>query len=155
MGAEGMNEPAFSWTEERVETLKALWAERRSATVIAERLGAPSRNAILGKINRMGLSQSRPPALPRPPRPPRVRRRAPFRPPAVMPSPPKDSPAASPAPARPCSLLELTNESCRYPVSPEGEAYLFCAALEADFAKGIPYCRACCRIAYRRPGERE
>ncbi len=150
-----MNEPAFAWTEPRVEQLKALWAERVSATVIAERLGAPSRNAILGKINRMGLSKSRPPPPPKPPRPPRVRRRAKFRPPASIQPAPKPAPPRAPAPARPCSLLELTNESCRFVVSGDGPPFMFCNTAEADFHNGVSYCSQHARIVYRRPGERE
>lgn len=45
----------MSWTEERVEQLKALWTEGLTATQIAERLGGLSRNAVLGKVNRLGL----------------------------------------------------------------------------------------------------
>lgn len=42
------------WTEERIETLKALWMEGLSASEIAKKLGGVSRNAVLGKTHRMG-----------------------------------------------------------------------------------------------------
>src|SRR6187399_1191269 len=47
---------SMSWTEERVELLKKLWAEGRSASQIAGRLGSVTRNAVIGKVHRLGLS---------------------------------------------------------------------------------------------------
>ena len=44
------------WTEERVELLKKLWAEGISSAEIAVKLGGVSRNAVIGKIYRLGLS---------------------------------------------------------------------------------------------------
>lgn len=55
------------WTEERVELLKKLWADGLSATEIEKRLGGVTRNAVLGKINRLGLSNTRKKALTPPP----------------------------------------------------------------------------------------
>ncbi len=46
----------MSWTEERVEILKKLWAEGKSASQIAKELGGVTRNAVIGKIHRLGLS---------------------------------------------------------------------------------------------------
>src|SRR5438067_593633 len=43
------------WTEEAIEVLKLLALEGRSASVIAAALGAPSRNAVIGKANRIGI----------------------------------------------------------------------------------------------------
>ncbi len=145
-----MNEPAFTWTDERVELLKALWDLQWSSSRIADRLGAPTRNTVLGKIFRLGLSR------PRPPPKPRVKRvRVRVRKPAANQPAEKRAPAATPAPARPCSLLEFTDETCRYPISDDGPPYVFCGALEADMSNGRPYCLMHARIAYRRPGERE
>lgn len=44
------------WTEERVEYLKKLWADGLSASDIARELGGTSRNAVIGKVHRLGLS---------------------------------------------------------------------------------------------------
>lgn len=49
----------MEWTEERVETLKGLWKNGYTARQIAERLGGVTRNAVIGKAHRLGLS-SRP-----------------------------------------------------------------------------------------------
>jgi len=46
----------MSWTTERVELLKKLWSEGLSASQIAGRLGSVTRNAVIGKVHRLGLS---------------------------------------------------------------------------------------------------
>jgi GcrA cell cycle regulator len=47
------------WTDHRVEQLKKLWNDGKSASQIADDLGDVSRNAVIGKAHRLGLS-SRP-----------------------------------------------------------------------------------------------
>jgi GcrA cell cycle regulator len=49
-------EPVMSWNDERVEQLKKLWSEGLSASQIAGRLGGVTRNAVIGKVHRLGLS---------------------------------------------------------------------------------------------------
>lgn len=44
------------WNDERVELLKKLWSEGLSASQIAGRLGEVTRNAVIGKVHRLGLS---------------------------------------------------------------------------------------------------
>ena len=46
----------MSWTDERVETLKKMWGEGHSASQIAKELGGVTRNAVIGKVHRLGLS---------------------------------------------------------------------------------------------------
>ncbi len=46
----------MSWTEERVELLKKMWGEGQSASQIAKELGGVTRNAVIGKVHRLGLS---------------------------------------------------------------------------------------------------
>ena len=46
----------MSWTDERVELLKKLWMEGHSASQIAKELGSVTRNAVIGKVHRLGLS---------------------------------------------------------------------------------------------------
>jgi GcrA cell cycle regulator len=50
------NGAAMSWTDERVETLKHMWSEGKSASQIAKELGGVTRNAVIGKVHRLGLS---------------------------------------------------------------------------------------------------
>lgn len=91
----------MSWTDERVETLKKMWAEGQSASQIAKELGGVTRNAVIGKVHRLGLSNratgtpakeetaSEPPAAaapraeapPRPAEPPRAAEAKPAAPP--------------------------------------------------------------------------
>ncbi|MEL6168275.1 MAG: GcrA family cell cycle regulator [Pseudomonadota bacterium] len=46
----------MSWTDERVEQLKKMWGEGQSASQIAKELGGVTRNAVIGKVHRLGLS---------------------------------------------------------------------------------------------------
>jgi GcrA cell cycle regulator len=47
----------MSWTDERVELLSRLWLEGRSASQIATALGGGlTRNAVIGKVHRLGLA---------------------------------------------------------------------------------------------------
>jgi GcrA cell cycle regulator len=60
---------SLSWTDERIDRLKELWSQGRTASHIAEELGGVSRNAVIGKAHRLGL-QSRPsPVKPNEPAP--------------------------------------------------------------------------------------
>jgi GcrA cell cycle regulator len=47
----------MSWTEERIDRLKTMWAKGATASQIAEELGGVSRNAVIGKAHRLGLEQ--------------------------------------------------------------------------------------------------
>ncbi|MEO6433977.1 MAG: GcrA family cell cycle regulator [Sphingomicrobium sp.] len=47
----------MSWTDERIERLKKMWAAGSTASQIAEDLGGVSRNAVIGKAHRLGLEQ--------------------------------------------------------------------------------------------------
>ena len=115
----------MSWTDERVETLKKMWAEGQSASQIAKELGAVTRNAVIGKVHRLGLSNRVGPGgreegeeaeLPTPaptPEPPRAPAPEPVRaaepaPRPVAPTPPPVVPApvaaAAPAPLLPIPL---------------------------------------------------
>ncbi|MEP3345693.1 MAG: GcrA family cell cycle regulator [Litoreibacter sp.] len=46
----------MSWTDDRVEVLKKMWGEGKSASQIAKELGGVTRNAVIGKVHRLGLS---------------------------------------------------------------------------------------------------
>src|SRR5258705_3982509 len=58
----------LTWTDDRVEQLKKLWEGGLSASQIAAELGNVTRNAVIGKVHRLGLSgpaKSPAPAAPR------------------------------------------------------------------------------------------
>ncbi len=97
----------MSWTDERVETLKKMWSEGgQSASQIAKELGGVTRNAVIGKVHRLGLSNraggtAEPAAAP--PRPSRSRpRRSPRskRSPRLPQPPPPRAPSQSPPPCQ-------------------------------------------------------
>lgn len=46
----------MSWTDDRVDLLKKMWGEGQSASQIAKELGGVTRNAVIGKVHRLGLS---------------------------------------------------------------------------------------------------
>ena len=47
------------WSEDRVERLKVLWADGLSASQVAKQLGGVTRNAVIGKVHRLGLAGRR------------------------------------------------------------------------------------------------
>ncbi|AZS19199.1 GcrA family cell cycle regulator [Caulobacter sp. FWC26] len=150
------------WSEVRVARLKALWAEGLSASRIAAVLGAVSRNAVIGKIHRLGLAGRVPPAPPggRATIPPRVRRPgkrpSPPRPPAG-PRPPGGAPARSAARPRATAVLveavglaadlcALPRGGCHWPLGdPKHPDFSFCG----QAAPRPPYCAAHRARAYR------
>jgi GcrA cell cycle regulator len=71
----------MSWTDERVENLKKMWTEGKSASQIAKELGGVTRNAVIGKVHRLGLSNRNGGG------------------PDAAGAPPAEEPAAAPAPA--------------------------------------------------------
>ncbi|RMC39035.1 GcrA family cell cycle regulator, partial [Paracoccus siganidrum] len=102
----------MSWTDERVETLKRMWAEGQSASAIAKELGGVTRNAVIGKVHRLGLSnrndepaEAAAPAAEAPAPEKKVEKKpaaAPSRPepapePAAARAPAAEAPAAQPA----------------------------------------------------------
>ena len=46
----------MSWTEEKVNKLRELWGNDKTASQIAEIIGGVSRNAVIGKAHRLNLS---------------------------------------------------------------------------------------------------
>lgn len=111
------------WTDHRIAILKRMWADGATAAAIAECLGV-SRSAVLGKIFRL-------------------RRRAPA----------SAAESLQPHPKQPqrygISLLELANETCRFPIGEPGTRnFFFCGDPSADLEGGRPYCACHARRAY-------
>jgi GcrA cell cycle regulator len=137
---------APTWTIERVERLKSCFEAGFSCREIAADIGV-SRNAVIGKLSRLNLTRERD-------RDPPARKNAgatPRRQYAML--------SAAYAPAEPepiddarhCSLFELSEARCRWPISTPGAAdFCFCGNTPLD---GLPYCSGHSRLAYR-PGSR-
>lgn len=143
----------MTWTDERIDQLKTLWTHGLSATQIAARLGGVTRNAVIGKIHRLGLAGRATPRVSRPrPRPRRVRNAAVTVAVTQVAAP---APAPEPEPIREVELppgerhtiLTLTERTCKWPIGdPAAEDFHFCG--RAKRPDDGPYCRQHARIAY-------
>ena len=146
-----------TWTTERVALLMNRIDAGLSCGQIAREIGV-SRNAVIGKANRLGLSRfksaaagqqeqtsTRKNARPRIGARHRILRALWAKPQLAFEEVPGDG-------ANRCSLLELQQWHCRWPIGdPTSEDFGFCGDKPVD---GLPYCPAHARIAYR-PGTRE
>ncbi len=87
----------MSWTDERVETLKKMWGEGQSASQIAKELGGVTRNAVIGKVHRLGLSnRATGPATAATTKPAAPAKEVEAKPVAAKPAAPDPKPAAAP-----------------------------------------------------------
>ena len=107
----------MSWTEERVETLKAMWAEGKSASQIAKELGGVTRNAVIGKVHRLGLSNRNQPAKTTEEAP----AAAPAAEPKARPAPKEAPPVSDPAPAAEAEPAPAREPVQRKAVVPAGQ----------------------------------
>jgi GcrA cell cycle regulator len=162
----------MSWTDERVDTLKRLWTDGLSASQIAATLGEVTRNAVIGKIHRLGLSgrtragqPAMAPAHKAKPAP--VARRA-ARPTvaavgntalaaepayvvAARQEPEPETTAEVVSLGQRVTIMMLTEQTCRWPIGdPGSEGFTFCGRRSET---GVPYCTTHARIAYQ-PAER-
>jgi len=134
------------WTDDGVALLQKLWAEGVTAADIGSRLGGLSRSAVLGKVFRLRLNGEAGTA--EIPVAPERTARASAAPVRRRSRQPRKHMAKTPAKmAGRVTLLDLDNESCRWPSARHGRIF-FCGAGEADLARGIPYCPHHMRRAY-------
>ena len=160
------------WTEDRVGALKKLWLEGQSASQIAKQLGGGvTRNAVIGKVHRLGLSGRATPSQPA-----RTTISAALRPAKTRTTPPKQDfgqPAAtvaaaprpiqaitprptSPVPPTPlpavvempgtATVLTLGAHMCKWPIGdPSSTEFSFCGRRASE---GV-YCVEHARVAYQ------
>jgi GcrA cell cycle regulator len=150
---------ARTWSEVRVQALKALAAEGLTANQIAEAIGSVSRNAVVGKAHRLGLvigggGPSEPTRrATTPPRAARTRRAAAPKPPSPPRPPSRPQGARAARPAQPVeaigpvvALTALTARTCHWPLGDPGAAdFGFCGAP----VRRAPYCALHRARAYR------
>ena len=157
----------MTWTDERVEILKRRWAEGLSASQIAAELGGITRNAVIGKVHRLGLSgraKSPSSAAPRPRKPrahsqmlrvsrPTVRGNTALAHAYEYDAEPEPELIDNIIPlGQRRSLLELTEETCRWPIGDPGSAdFFFCGG---QTLTSLPYCAYHSRVAYQPPNTR-
>lgn len=153
------------WTEERIGLLRKLWGQGLSASQIAGRIGGVTRNAVIGKVHRLGLARRvttthaprQPNGVALPFRPTRVqiptgaaaKNKANARPPKVRRA---DSVAAktilaSIKAAFPCDILEVGSHQCRWPYGdPKEEGFHLCGRQKC---KGTSYCGPHADVAFQ------
>ena len=152
-----------TWTTERVEQLQSFVVAGMSCSQIAAQIGV-TRNAVIGKIHRLGLSPVRPPGAmarncppgARDPRAASQRRQLRLLWSDGAATRQVDAASDMVESAAPCSLLDLAHGTCRWPVSDAagnsgGADFVFCgnAAIE-----GLSYCAGHARMAYRASARR-
>jgi GcrA cell cycle regulator len=145
----------MGWTDERVELLKKLWLDGLSASQIAKQLGGVTRNAVIGKVHRLGLSGRAAPSQPTRPvfKAPRAPRPAPTPAPRRVEAHHHPVAAAQPQPAfyveepGSATVLTLGAHMCKWPIGdPASDSFSFCGRRsEADG----PYCVQHASVAYQ------
>ncbi len=157
----------MAWTDERIALLTKLWTDGLTASQIALALGeATTRNAVIGKAHRLGLSGR--PSPVRTPRPVRIAAARPSKPrplsrPERLPhlAPTHDSNRARPQevalrpiappieipPGPGVTLLKVTDKMCKWPIGHPGDAsFRFCGGSSRE---GSPYCEGHAQMAYQ------
>jgi GcrA cell cycle regulator len=160
----------MSWTDERIELLKKLWADGLSASQIAAELGGVTRNAVIGKVHRLGLSGRAKSTGSAPPRPRKqASRPAPVRAPqgggsysvrgnvalkpimhaesAIMAVAEQQAEDVVVPMSRRVSIMELREGVCKWPMGdPMAVDFVYCGA---DAPSGDVYCSCHARVAYQ------
>lgn len=151
-----MGTASTTWTDERIALLKTLFERGSTCREMAYEIGV-SRNAVIGKLARLNLTRGRSARMPRVERgagatPQRPRGARPLQ--LLLKAHVEDGEAAvplieaAPIPEGPgCSLMELGDDKCRWPIGDTCVAALkFCGNLPLG---GLPYCAGHARLAYR------
>ena len=165
----------MSWTDERVELLKKLWSDGLSASQVAAELGGVTRNAVIGKVHRLGLSGRAKTTTTAPrTRRPRNNTTRPARQvggaaptvgatalkadvkPQTAPQPKAEKKPELDAVVVPISkratILTLTESTCKWPIGDPGDGdFHFCGCASEP---GSPYCKYHSEIAYQASSDR-
>lgn len=152
----------MAWTDDRVELLKKLWADGLSASQIAGRLGGVTRNAVIGKVHRLGLSGRATSSRSSSPRPRRQHVPRAGRAPSMLYGtrgntalkPQYDTDLdlvpleelVIPLHER-ASIMTLKESMCRWPIGDPGDSeFHFCGRKKCGT---LPYCKHHARMAYQ------
>lgn len=155
----------LNWTDERVATLSKLWEQGLSASQIATEIGGVSRNAVIGKVHRLGLSgrvkiQGSPQS--KTGRPPKITKPLQgFNGNAAVKLDVEEAPALQPQIfadnvipiGQRCDIMGLKESVCRFPVGDPGKKDFYYCGGRAD--TGVPYCAFHSKIAYQQVSERK
>ena len=143
----------MGWTDERVELLKKLWQDGLSASQIAKQLGGVTRNAVIGKVHRLGLSGRATPSKPqrtvfKAPRPARPVAPAIAAPRRMAEAAPQQSTPVRYIDERPgtATVLTLGAHMCKWPIGdPSLDSFTFCGRRSDEG----PYCDEHASVAYQ------
>jgi GcrA cell cycle regulator len=156
----------MSWTDERIALLKKMWKEGKSAADIAKTLGkGVTRNAVIGKAHRMGLS-GRPSPIKKPTPAPKkeAAKKESAKPVKKLAAPvvvsgvknnPLSREVAEPRkmekeaipPGGGVALIDLTERMCKWPIGdPREDDFTFCGR---NIRPGTPYCPEHAAMAYQ------
>jgi GcrA cell cycle regulator len=140
----------MNWTDERVSLLKRLWGEGHTATEIAKVLGGVSRNAVIGKVHRLKLSNRVSPIQQNKKPVTTTTIKTVSRKVERAPAPDASQNNVAPPEKRAEELLSLTDlkpRMCRWPVGdPREPGFGFCG----DPSVGsLPYCTTHAKAAYQ------
>lgn len=132
------------WTAERIETLRTFVAEGLSGGEIMKAMGAPSRNSVIGKANRLGLrfKNTKKVAIPKPSPPVLVAKvtvpkSVPLESDYIAMDPVDPVEAVEPPRAGLVAIMDLRIYHCRWPHD-EGVSTLYCGRVTTKI--GAPYC---------------
>lgn len=149
IGLSAEDTPMTIWTNDRIERLAALWRDGQTAAVIARTLGeGVSRNAVLGKLHRLGLWTARSQAIRRGPRPGSNRRSTAGAagPTSARPVVPQGAPLSSPGVGT-RTILTVRLGECRWPIGePRRPDFRLCGCAVSRGA----FCAPHADRAYRR-----
>jgi len=143
----------MGWTEERVSMLKRLWLEGQSASQIAKQLGGVTRNAVIGKVHRLGLSGRASPSQPARPLLKAPRAARPVAPAPVAPVRRAPQPMMAVAVYSreenigSATVLTLGAHMCKWPIGdPAKDGFSFCGRRMGEDG---PYCSEHAQLAYQ------
>ena len=148
-----------TWTDERIALLRSHFEAGLSCRQIAADIGV-SRNAVIGKLSRLNLTRGRMVGERPAPRKGATRDRRQKTSPrlqyhilkAVFTAPQQALEEERINDEHRCSLLELSEQRCRWPINtPGNEDFCFCGNQPVD---GMPYCAGHTRLAYQRVARR-
>lgn len=146
----------MEWTDERIKILREMYGKPKISTNdIAVVLGCDcTKNMVIGKAGRLGLSKPRPSKNPQVPSRPRLINSSQHCVPIIRTTKVSAGLALikisrkSSKFGNPCHIFDLSEHSCRFPLGEIAErAELFCNARSAE---GYPYCQPHCDIAYQK-----
>jgi GcrA cell cycle regulator len=142
-----------TWTPDRIDQLRRLFDAGYTCSQIAYEISV-TRNAVIGKISRLGLSRPKGATGERRPSAPRAKARPNqariLRMLRAEPEPPAEAEESSNG--HRCSLFDLSPQNCRWPIGrPGADDFGFCGSVPVE---GLPYCPGHARMAYRSAAQR-